>query len=179
MRSRGARSDRLWLVAAVSAGLNLALLVAPFHSYAQKTRSTPSQPRALADAAALLQAGHLNEAEVAVRAYLGSAPRDANAHILLGVILDQRGQQSEAEQSYKTALKLDAKSVAARSNLGVLFARTNRIDQAIEMFEAVLRLDPTHEKATFNLGALYSARGNYGRAIPLLERAVKQQTNQT
>ena len=145
-----------------------AILTIPANSSAQQTRAVSTQPPTLSDAAHLLQAGRLAEAEAAVRAYLRNTARDTSGHTLLGVILDQRGRETEAEQSYNTALKLDPKNVAARTNLGVLLARTKRIEQAIEMFEAALRIDPTHAKASFNLGALYSARGEYARAIPLL-----------
>ena len=127
--------------------------------------------RELSEAAALLESGRLKEAEAAARTLVAAKPRDPDAHILLGVILDQLGLSAEAEGAYHSALKLQPTSVPALSNLGVLLARTDRKEEAIKKFEQVLRLDPNHAKAVFNLGALYAARGNYERAIPLLERA--------
>ena len=140
--------------------------------------ATPQRPASadtlLSDAGALVHAGRLEEAEAATRKILTAHPRNAEAHSLLGVILDQRGQTAEAEKEYGAALRLKPALVSALSNLGVLLARTNRADDAIAKFEAVLKIDPKHEGAIFNLGALYAARGDYDRAVPLLEKAAGQ-----
>src|SRR5215210_6725601 len=125
----------------------------------------------LSDAGALVQAGRLEEAEAATRKILGTNPRSAEAHSLLGVILDQRGVTADAEKEYAAALRLKPNLVSALSNLGVLLAKTKRTDEAIANFEKVLSIDPRHERAAFNLGALYAARGDYKRAVPLLEKA--------
>ena len=128
----------------------------------------------LSEAGALVQAGRLEEAEAATRKIVTSYPRNAEAHSLLGVILDQRGQTAEAEKEYGAALRLQPKLVSALSNYGVLLARKNRPAEAIAKFEEVLRIDPKHEGAIFNLGALYAASGDYKRAVPLLEKAAGQ-----
>src|SRR5678815_4031297 len=119
----------------------------------------------LNDAGALVQAGRLEEAEAATRKILTAHPRNAEAHSLLGVILDQRGLTAEAEKEYGAALRLQPKLVSALSNLGVLLARTNRGSEAIVKFEEVLRIDPKHDGAIFNLGALYAASGDYDLSL--------------
>src|SRR5690349_2808052 len=129
-----------------------------------------TQP-SLEEATALLQSRRFAEAEAATRKVLATKPRNAEAHGLLALILDQSGKQSEAEREYQTALRLKPNLVSALSNFGVLLARTNRPAEAIAKFEEVLRIDPKHERAIFNLGALYAARGDYKRAVPLLEKA--------
>src|SRR5205085_4837917 len=58
----------------------------------------PSVETELSEAGALVQAGRLEEAEAAVRKVLGTHPRSAEAHSLLGVILDQRGATADAEK---------------------------------------------------------------------------------
>src|SRR6185436_13568869 len=140
--------------------------------------ATPQRPASadtlLSDAGALVHAGRLEEAEAATRKIVTAYPRNAEAHSLLGVILDQRGQTAEAEKEYGAALHLQPKLVSALSNLGVLLAKTNRGTEAIAKFEEVLRIDPKHEGAIFNLGALYAAQGDYKRAVPLLEKAAGQ-----
>ena len=125
----------------------------------------------LSEAGALVQAGKLEEAEAATRKIISTYPRSAEAHSLLGVILDQRGMAGEAEKEYDAALRLKPNLVGALSNLGVLLARTNRTTEAIAKFEQVLVIDPRHERAIFNLGALYAARKDFKRAVPLLEKA--------
>src|SRR5258705_1246997 len=136
------------------------------------TVSPSKDPNAtLSEAADLLKAGKLDDAEALVRRVVTGTPRDPNAHVLLGVILDQKGRPVEAEAEYREALRLEPNNISALANLGVLLAHTKRIDQAIETLEAVLRIQPTQAQAVFNLGTLYAARGDYQQAIPLLERA--------
>jgi cytochrome c-type biogenesis protein CcmH/NrfG len=96
-----------------------AILIIPTICSAQQIRAASAQQQTLNDAATLLQAGRLEEAEAAVRAYLRVSPRDASGHTLLGVVLDQRGRETEAEQSYNTALKLDPKMPGALFGRGV------------------------------------------------------------
>ena len=133
--------------------------------------ATPQRPSqrsvetALSEAGAMVQAGRLAEAETATRKILTANPRNAEAHSLLGVILDQRGMTGEAEKQYAAALRLKPNLVSALSNLGVLLARTNRATEAIAKFEKVLQIDPRHERAIFNLGALYAAQKDFKRAV--------------
>jgi Flp pilus assembly protein TadD len=141
---------------------------------AMPQRTAPSVDTLLSEAGALVQAGRLQEAETATRKILTTHPRSAEAHSLLGVILDQRGLTAEAEKEYGAALRLKPNLVSALSNLGVLLAKTNRPNEAIAKFEEVLRIDQKHQGAIFNLGALYAARGDYKRAVPLLEKAAGQ-----
>jgi tetratricopeptide (TPR) repeat protein len=142
-----------------------------------RSQSVPREDLAsmLRDAALFLEAGKLDEAEPLVRRAIAAAPGNADAHNLLGTILDQRGQTQAAEREYRAALRFNPHSIAARANLGVLLARTGRSDTAAQAFEAVLRAVPDHPQATINLALLYSARGDYGQAVPFFERARRQQ----
>jgi tetratricopeptide (TPR) repeat protein len=106
----------------------------------------------LREAAELLQAGRLDAAEPQVRRALALAPENADAHNLLGAILDQRGKALEAEREYRSALRLNPKAVGALANLGVLLARTHRPLEAAQAFESALHLAPNHPQASFNLG---------------------------
>jgi Flp pilus assembly protein TadD len=129
----------------------------------------------LRKAALLLQAGKLNEAEPLLRRAVAVAPSNADAHTLLGTILDQRDQTQAAEREYLQALRFNPKSITARANLGVLLARTGRSEAAAQAFEAVLSAVPDHPQATINLALLYAARGDYSRAVPLFERSRLQE----
>src|ERR1044072_1995047 len=126
---------------------------------------------AVRDAAALLQAGRLEDAEVAARGAIAAEPRDAEAHALLGVILDQRGRYEEAERELREAVRLDPRSAGALTNLGVLLVHTNRAGEAARLFEQALRINPEHGQAAYNLGMLQLAQKDYKAAVPLLERA--------
>jgi len=137
----------------------------------QKSNSQPGNSSLVRDAAMLLEAGKLEEAEAVARRAVAGQPRNTAARSVLGAILDQRGLRKEAEDEFREALRLDANSTVALTNLGVLLVRTGRTDEAVTTFARVLRLQPGHAQATFNLGALYAARKEYVSAIPLLERA--------
>ena len=68
---------------------------------AMPQRSSPGNvDTLLSEAGALVQAGRLEEAETATRKIVGSHPRNAEAHSLLGVILDQRGAAFGEELLY-------------------------------------------------------------------------------
>src|SRR2546423_12349279 len=82
----------------------------------------------------LLEAGRLDEAEPLLRRATTAAPANADAHSLLGALLDQRGRADEAEREYQTALRLNPRHISARANLGVLLARTGRAAEAIKLF---------------------------------------------
>jgi len=125
----------------------------------------------LREAAQLIQTGRVAEAEVILRRALAAAPRNADAHNLLGIVLDQRGLAEEAEREYRTVLRLNPKAISALANLGVLLAHTKRPVEAIETLESVLRLVPGHPQATINLGLLYASQGEYKRAEDFLARA--------
>jgi Flp pilus assembly protein TadD len=116
----------------------------------------------------LLRAGKVEEAEPLVRRALKVGPSNADAHALLGVILDQRGRAREAEAAYRAALRLKPTAVAPRANLGVLLARAGRAAEAAAEFEAVLRAAPGHPQATFNLGLALFELKRYEEAASLL-----------
>src|SRR4030095_17086507 len=68
--------------------------------------TAPDKPGLLNEATALLQAGRVAEAEAATRKVLTIDSHNAEAHALLGVILDKRGVLAEAEQEYLSALRI-------------------------------------------------------------------------
>lgn len=138
---------------------------------AKKSASTPQTISQLREAASLLQLGKPDEAEPILRRLISAAPRNADAHNLLGIILDQRGQFKSAEREYREALRLNPTGMSPLANLGVLLARTGRSGEAIKAFELVRQRIPDHPQATLNLGLQYVARADYARAAPLLERA--------
>lgn len=159
----------------LGAGVNpvLGQLSRPANKSRQATREDVAS--LLREAASLLQAGKLDDAEPLLRRAVAAEPSNGDAHNLLGTILDQRGQAQAAEREYRAALRFNSRSASARTNLGVLLARTGRSEAAVEAFEAVLAQVPDHPQATINLALLYAARGDYNHAVPLFERARRQQ----
>src|SRR5688500_9520818 len=156
------------------AGLILAALLACATAHALGQVSSPNRTVSdaasvaaeLRQAASLLQLGKPEEAEPILRRAILHAPRNADVHNLLGIILDQRGKFKEAEQEYREALRLNQTGISPLANLGVLLARTGRSEEAIKAFESVLQRSPNHPQATLNLGLQYAARGDHARAVP-------------
>ncbi len=88
-----------------------------------------------------------------MRRAVAEEPKSADAHGLLGLILDQSEKAMAAEREYRVALRLNPRSVSARANLGVLLARVGRHGEALQLFESVLADVPGHPQATLNRGA--------------------------
>src|SRR5688572_13234155 len=124
----------------------------------------------LQQTAGLIQNGKFTEAETLIRRAVTIAPSNADAHNLLGVVLDRLGKMPEAEKAYRTAIRLNPKAVSPLANLGVLLAKTNR-QEAVRILESVLRLDSNHPQTIINLGFLYVATQNFQKAVPFLKRA--------
>src|SRR5256885_13731530 len=96
----------------VASGFMLFCLLALFMPATAQTRA-PRGTRAADDAdaradvsallvraVAALEAGRLDEAEPLLRRAVAAAPTNADAHSLLGALLDQRGRATEAEREY-------------------------------------------------------------------------------
>src|SRR5947208_11188412 len=129
------------------------VILAPRQLAEQRSNPRSQRPAAdiaseLREAADLLQAGSLDQAETILRRLLVSNPNNFDAHNLLGIVLDQRGRMTDAEREYRSALRLNPNAVSPMANLGVLLARTNRSDEAIKTFTAVLRIAPDHQQPT-------------------------------
>jgi Flp pilus assembly protein TadD len=135
--------------------------------------TTPAGQRAdvtglLREAAEHLRAGHLDAAEPLLRRALRTAPDNADAHNLLGVVLDQHGKPDEAEAEYREALRLSPKAVSPRANLGALLTRSGRHEEAIVALEEVVRVAPGHPQATVNLAAAHFMLGEALRTNGLI-----------
>src|SRR6266567_9374181 len=130
------RANRNWAIVLHCAVCLLVLAVTSSSAQQYATRQMqaatanagPSPARrnaSLAEAASLLQSGKLDQAESLLRKIIATAPRETEAHILLGIVLDQRGSTADAEREYRAALRAEPKNVSALANLGVLLAHTD------------------------------------------------------
>ncbi|SAK49498.1 CheR family methyltransferase [Caballeronia ptereochthonis] len=85
-------------------------LVRPAPPVTKPVEKKPTQPEptdSLARARVLADAGRLDAAADAARAYLNTHPSNADAYYLLGVIADARGEHHESRGHYRRALYLD------------------------------------------------------------------------
>jgi tetratricopeptide (TPR) repeat protein len=109
------------------------------------------------------------------RRYLEAAtinPRDADAHVQLGLIHLQRGQRDEAAARFRRAVEIDPREVDARFHLGRLAREDGRHEEALRHFEVVLEKDSAYRghEAWREVGATYLDHGSVAEARWALEK---------
>jgi tetratricopeptide (TPR) repeat protein len=113
----------------------------------------------------------------AFRRYLESCtinPRDAEAHIQLGLIYQRRRQFSEATSHFKRAVEIDPKEPDANFELGRVARQDGRLQDAINHFNAVVTHSDKFRQSEVwrEIGATYLAAGMYQDALQALEKYV-------
>ena len=115
------------------------------------------------------------------QAYLAS-PNSALAHMLRGVVLQQRdGKMNAAAQEYRLAIKLNLASERPLAGvttdcyvlLGQVANIQGRTQEAIDDYNQALRVVPGNALAYKALGIVYFPRGNYAQARVYFQRAVE------
>ena len=132
----------------------------------------------MADLAALLRegaakhaAGDLAGAAACYHAVLRAAPREPNAHNLLGVIARQQGDLPAALRHTEQALAAAPAQPAFLANRGATLAEAGRLIEGISLLRAALERRPDDAVALRNLGQAFAALGDATAAIAPLERA--------
>lgn len=108
--------------------------------------------KTLDQALTLHRAGKLSEAEVAYRAVLRAQPRHADAHALLGVVLEALGRPQEAVASIKQAMLLDPQAPLFRFYLGNALLSAGDAKGAVQALRVVIQHQPQLAEAHYNLG---------------------------
>jgi len=115
------------------------------------------------------------------QAYLAS-PNSALAHMLRGVVLQQRdGKMDAAAQEYRLAIQLNLASerplVGVTTDCYVLLGQVaniqGRTQEAIDDYNQALRVVPGNALAYKALGIVYFPRGNYAQARVYFQKAVE------
>ena len=125
------------------------------------------------EATEALRQGHLDEAAQGFAAVAKAAPTFAEAHLNLGLVLEEQGKNDEAISSLQTALKLKPRLRGANLFLGIAEYRLNRFDLAITSLKKESILDPSSANAWMWLGVVQLAAGHADEAAKSLDRAVK------
>ena len=76
------------------------------------------------------RANDIPRAILAYRRAIYLNPRDAVAHINLGILLKSKNQKIDAEKNYRQALILDPTSTLAMNNLANLLKQSGRVEEA-------------------------------------------------
>lgn len=106
-----------------------------------------------------------DEAQSAYRRALALDAGNAEAHINLGRLLQERGQLREAESHYREAMARAPGEPTATFNLGTVLEDMGRTREAIDAYRRAIEADPRCTDAHYNLARLYERTGQLGAAI--------------
>jgi tetratricopeptide (TPR) repeat protein len=121
----------------------------------------------------IIAQGRHEEALGPATAALIAAPRDANAHHVMGVVFTETGRLAAGERHYRRAL-----SLLARED-GLVLANTawnlklqGRFDEAAALYEKALTLRADNKRGVGGYAQVEFSRGNRERAATLLDEAL-------
>jgi hypothetical protein len=98
-------------------------------------------------------------------------PKDADAHVQLGLIYLQRRQEAKAIDHFKKAIEIDPAEIDANYELGKLARERGELQDALDHFAVVLEQDDKHSLSEVwrEVGATYLAAGMFNEARERLE----------
>jgi tetratricopeptide (TPR) repeat protein len=132
-----------------------------------------TDPAALAQAWAALQAGDPGRAAQFYRDVLRADPDNADVWCLLGIACRAGGRPEEAAAAYREALRLRPEFVEAWNNLGNALLNLSRPDEAADAFHQALRLRPGYAEAHNNLAAVLRQQGRWAEATAHYREALR------
>ncbi len=92
-------------------------------------------------------------------------PRDASAHMNLGVVLQKKGNLDGAMREYKIAETIDPNDITTRLNLGTLFQAKKKYNTALRAYDTILQVRPGHILAHYYKGTALRDMGRLDDAI--------------
>jgi type IV pilus biogenesis/stability protein PilW len=119
--------------------------------------------------------GRYKQAENVCRQILKHKPSIADAHSILGVVLNAQGQAKEGIASLKRAVKLAPSVASYRSNLGEVQRQSGNLADAIVTLQEAIELDPRNPQAYNNLGITRFDSNNFDEAIESYRKAIELQ----
>lgn len=126
---------------------------------------------------AMMQLGHLANAEKHYAEVLRLDPKDARALNGRAVAAHRAGRLEEAVIHYKAAIRLHPHDALSQNGIAMALHRLGRLDEAIRHYKAAIRLHPDRPDAHADLGAALAQAGRLREAIPHLEKALALRPN--
>jgi tetratricopeptide (TPR) repeat protein len=126
---------------------------------------------------------HLSRAQAAIDAHdsatavmelnqaARTAPRCADAYLLLGLIEFHNGATDDSIQNYQRALLLQPRSYSIHYDLALAYLKEQKFQEARAQLEEAERLDPRQADASYNLGIVLQELGHPAEALIKLQRA--------
>lgn len=129
----------------------------------------PSAEEARAEAAALLQAGRLDEARLRLEALVASEPREVEAPYLLAKMAANRLEVDAASRWLDVALERSPVHAPSHYLRGLLLEEEGRRDAALHAYRRCLYADPGFVLGHFALAGVFRATGQHRRARTSLD----------
>jgi tetratricopeptide (TPR) repeat protein len=120
-----------------------------------------------------MRQGRLDDAAKGFAEVISGAPTLAEAHLNLGLVLEEQGKNEEAVASLQRALKLKPRLRGANLFLGIAEYRLNHFDSAIESIKKETAYFPANPDAWMWLGVVQLADEQADQAAESLDRAAK------
>jgi cytochrome c-type biogenesis protein CcmH/NrfG len=111
------------------------------------------------------------EAEKTLRKALKAEPGNAQAHVMLGMLLVEQKRTVEAEAAFRTALKHDPANAAAYFNLAVMFA-AEKPQNSLEWCRRAHEIEPDNPKYAYTYAYYLNRSGKSDQAVALLKTMV-------
>lgn len=105
-------------------------------------------------------------------------PKDADAHVQLGIIYLQRRQEAKALEHLTKAIEIDPSEIDANYELGKLARSKGDLQTALDHFSVVLEQNDKHALSEIwrEIGAIYLAAGMLTEARDALEKFVDRRS---
>ncbi|WP_042862324.1 type IV pilus biogenesis/stability protein PilW [Acinetobacter modestus] len=135
-------------------------------------------------AAEYIRTGDLDSAKRSLDQALNINSRDANANMMMGILLQQEGSKSNMEKAdayFKRAISSEPDNAQARNNYGTYLYQMQRYNEAIEQFTragATLGYEQRFQSLE-NLGRIYLKLGDVANAEKAFKQALQANRNAT
>jgi protein O-mannosyl-transferase len=123
------------------------------------------------------QTCHWRDSEALWNHALTCNPRNASAHLYLGMVFAVRRQSDESIAQYRLALSINPKLEQAEYNLGAALGARGQVDEAHDCYVKALEIRPGDKMAHNNLGLILAARGQADAAAVHYRAALQSDPN--
>jgi tetratricopeptide (TPR) repeat protein len=103
-------------------------------------------------------------------------PRDADAHVQLGILYKQRRQFDEAVRHFEKAIEIEPQEIEANYELGKIARERGELEGALRHFSIVAEQDEKHalNEIWREIGATYFDADAFAEAREFLEKFVER-----
>jgi len=151
-------------------GPGLKLVLRCLLCFGSLLRAQHPSSQALDQASAAYQNGQTDGAARILDALLRDHPKDANALVLMGAVLDAEQRYNDAETYYLRALTVAPGSPHALNNAANHYLLTGNRKRARELYLKTIAIDPRHANANLQLAQMSVDDKQGARALSYLDR---------